>query len=307
MTMRSRNLGRLAALGVATLLAAAPTVAQDEATADDRLSLGMVEWSPDGGKLLVSAMITKRDWSDYTPDKWGLYLLELDSGRTAKLTDGALYGAWSPDGGKIAFGQHFEGNWDIVVRRLATGGERRLTSHAAKDSAPAWSPDGSRIAFNSERSGATEIWVIGADGGEPRQITHGEGSASYNPAWSPDGASLVFYLEKGDNRDQIWTTDLAGERAVNLTADDQHSFFPGWTPGGRIVFARGDGSLWLMQADGSQRRRLAGVRGSYARYSIDGKRLAWIDPDDERVYVRTEPHGVPLPVFGREQVTSAEP
>ncbi|MFQ5874860.1 MAG: TolB family protein, partial [Dehalococcoidia bacterium] len=52
------------------------------------------------------------------------------------------------------------------------------------DSRPAWSPDGTKIAFTSDRDGNWEIYVMDADGSNPRNLTNlpiGE----YEPAWSP--------------------------------------------------------------------------------------------------------------------------
>ena len=42
---------------------------------------------------------------------------------------------------------------------------------AGADTAPAWSPDGGWIAFRSHRSAADQVWVVDAEGGEPRQLT----------------------------------------------------------------------------------------------------------------------------------------
>ncbi len=50
-----------------------------------------------------------------------------------------------------------------------------------------WAPDGSRIAFESRRNGVSEVFVMNADGSDPRRLAAGS-----DPAWSPDGRRIVF-------------------------------------------------------------------------------------------------------------------
>ncbi|MCE9562670.1 MAG: S9 family peptidase [Planctomycetes bacterium] len=60
-----------------------------------------------------------------------------------------------------------------------------------KDTSPHWSPDGKKILFDSTRSGSPQLWVISAEGGEPKQLT--EISTGANTGiWSPDGAHIAF-------------------------------------------------------------------------------------------------------------------
>src|SRR6266536_5806791 len=49
---------------------------------------------------------------------------------------------------------------------------RQFTSGTSRDADPRWSPDGRRIAFTSKRDGeAAQLYVIPADGGEPKKLT----------------------------------------------------------------------------------------------------------------------------------------
>lgn len=56
---------------------------------------------------------------------------------------------------------------EIYVADTVTGEVHSLTPGIA----PIWSPDGSTIAFLSDRTGSPEIWIIGAEGKDERQIT----------------------------------------------------------------------------------------------------------------------------------------
>ncbi|MFL5339245.1 MAG: S9 family peptidase, partial [Gemmataceae bacterium] len=72
------------------------------------------------------------------------------------------------------------------------GEPRQLTNAAGKkDHHPRWSPDGKRILFESNRSGETQLWVIGLDGGEAKQLTTISTGAS-DAIWSRDGKTIAF-------------------------------------------------------------------------------------------------------------------
>src|ERR1700686_919560 len=51
------------------------------------------------------------------------------------------------------------------------GVARRLTSGPGYTSFPHFSPDGTQIAFTSQYDGNTEVYVMPADGGEPKRLT----------------------------------------------------------------------------------------------------------------------------------------
>ena len=69
---------------------------------------------------------------------------------------------------------------------------RPLTDPKGKrDTHARWSPDGKTLAFESTRSGTSQIWLVGVEGGEPRQLTSLSTGAS-NPTWSPDGKLIAF-------------------------------------------------------------------------------------------------------------------
>ena len=58
---------------------------------------------------------------------------------------------------------------------------------------PAWSPDGSQIAFLTDRAGEWDIWVMNADGSDPRPMF---------PEGTLDG--LVFEYHNVDERMLSW-------------------------------------------------------------------------------------------------------
>jgi Tol biopolymer transport system component len=57
-------------------------------------------------------------------------------------------------------------------------GLTQLTNDAGRDNAPEWFPDGKRLLFRSERGGRFQVWLIGADGSAPLQVTDEPGVVS---------------------------------------------------------------------------------------------------------------------------------
>ncbi len=69
---------------------------------------------------------------------------------------------------------------------------RQLTNAPGKkDRHPRWSPNGKEILFESNRSGETQLWTIGLDGGEAKQLTTISSGAS-DAIWSRDGSHIAF-------------------------------------------------------------------------------------------------------------------
>ncbi len=62
---------------------------------------------------------------------------------------------------------------------------------------PQWSPDSKQIVFVSNRTQEpdsntnTDLFLVSADGGEPKKLTTNEGPDQM-PDWSPDGKSIVY-------------------------------------------------------------------------------------------------------------------
>jgi Tol biopolymer transport system component/TolB-like protein/DNA-binding SARP family transcriptional activator len=85
---------------------------------------------------------------------------------------------------------------------------------------------------------------------------------------------LVFWRWLGDHRDVfVMNTDGTGLR--NLTNDAAPELAPVWSPDGTQIAYISDGRLCLMNADGSNRRRLTDGPDNYPSWSPDGTRIAF--------------------------------
>ncbi len=123
----------------------------------------------------------------------------------------------SPDGTQLVFGLDEKGDgkyFQLYTLALADGQHTKLTDNRANNAAPEWSPDGSQIAFVSNRDKQNEIYVMNADGSNPRRLTHRQGG-DYTPHWLPDGQHIIF----GSDQDGYNLLSLDVDRGVvrNLT------------------------------------------------------------------------------------------
>jgi TolB protein len=132
-------------------------------------------WSPDG----KSIAFTGRDQPDR---ELAVFVMNADGTGRRQVTKvppeegGAQWPVWSPDGRSLAVqvnNRRHKGSAHVWIVNVATGEGQKLAAHdrAYLDETPSWFPDGKRIAFQSNRTGRMEVWVMNADGTDPRQIT----------------------------------------------------------------------------------------------------------------------------------------
>lgn len=135
-------------------------------------------WSPDGRQIAFSSSRTG------TPQ---IYIMNADGSNMRRITfegnynDGAV---WSPDGTMIAYAARRPDSktFDIRIHELITNQTFYVTRDVANDEDPTWSPDGRYIAFTSDRNGSYQIFVIGVDGRDMRQLTRN--GVNKHPSWS---------------------------------------------------------------------------------------------------------------------------
>jgi Tol biopolymer transport system component len=250
---------------------------------DRKVIFGSMDWAPDGQSFLFSSMIVKKDYSDYGPEKWWLYVYRFADQTIEQFDKGVPNISIHPDGKRLVYCKLVHGNMDIYVRELDDGEAIRLTDNPSRDIAPSWSPDGSMIVFNSDREDHYEIFVMNNDGSGLRQITHSDSAQSYSPQWAPDNDQIVYYLEKGDHMDQIYLTDARGSFHRNVTQDDHHNFYPTWTSDGQILFTTNNRDFCIINRDGSRRQYLENVHGMYAKQSPVSHEIVIMNPDRSTV------------------------
>ena len=117
---------------------------------------------------------------------------------------------------------------DLWMASASGGAAHRLTAHPGVEYFAKFSPDGKWIAFTGQYDGDEQVYVVPAEGGEPRQLTFypargplparwGYDNQVYG--WTPDGKSILFRslrdsFELGHN--QLYTVPAAGGPATAL-------------------------------------------------------------------------------------------
>jgi len=163
---------------------------------------------------------------------------------------GYPFGAWSPDGSRVAFLSGSFGEGALLVIDADGSGEAHVTDIQAR--APDWSPDGTKLVFEAVEGG---IYSVGADGSGLKELAL-DGSG---PAWSPDGARIAFFSDDAGNFD-VYVMRSDGADPERLTSDPADDVSPGWSADGkRIAFVSerdGNTDLYVADLDGSHERRL---------------------------------------------------
>ena len=169
----------------------------------------------------------------------------LARGDTREIDFTTEEGTWmsvdiSPDGRWIVF--------DLLahIYRVPAGGGTAevLTqeSGVALNYHPQFSPDGRSIAFISDRGGQNNLWVMDADGSNPRQIFNNLNARATAPKWMPDGDYIIVRRQSvggGNGRGDggLFMYHRAGGEGVKLGDDEMNSAtWPSVSSDGQFVY-----------------------------------------------------------------------
>ena len=148
----------------------------------------------------------------------------------------AWWPSWSRDGEWLVFGvgMPFGGPNDSVdvwkSRPDGTGAVNLTADSATNDALPHLSPDGRRIVFRSMRDGNAEIYVMNADGTDPRRLTDHPATDTM-PSFSSRGDRVAFTSLRDDDY-EIYLLELNEdgspgtlERLTHSPGRDMHARF----------------------------------------------------------------------------------
>jgi eukaryotic-like serine/threonine-protein kinase len=179
---------------------------------------------------------------------------------------------------------------DAWVAPMATlESAKPITSHGSL-SYPTWSPDG-RIVYSSDDG---NIWLMGSDGSNPKQLTSNAGG-NFLPRVSPDGHYIVFPSDRA-GRFQIWRMDSDGNNPKQLTDSPLGGSFPDCSPDGKwVVYIKfgPEKGVWKVPMEGGNPVRLNDAEAGYLTISPDGKMIAYSYEDPSA----NPPQGVAIMAF----------
>jgi serine/threonine protein kinase/Tol biopolymer transport system component len=232
---------------------------------------GDVEWLPDGKSFAAIAV----EFAPGTPIPQ-IWQITFPSGEARRITNDLnnyLTLAFSANAKTLATvqGENISNLWVAPAADLA-GGKAITSGRSRADglSGLAWTPDG-RIVFGSTASGRQEIWIIDADGSNPRQLTNAP-APSISPSVTPDGRYIVFQRFSQTGVD-IWRMGLDGSDPKQLTRGGV-----ALTPQAAtdfVYYSTGGSSPrpWKVPIDGGQPAAMGDFYFRPTQLSPDGTRL----------------------------------
>jgi dipeptidyl aminopeptidase/acylaminoacyl peptidase len=266
---------------------------------------GSPRWSPSGDRIAFLACGTPggdrnalQECGEDSERQIWVRIMEGEGAGTVtqvtRLTEGASDIAWSPDGTSIAFNSLVEDEdpYSVTLPDRPEGAEW-TESPLVVD----------RLDWRQDRQGVLppghqHIFVVRAEGGTPRQLTHGDCDQE-DPVWSPDGSTIYFdglRIEDADYEmweSEIYALDVATREIRQLTdrngpdqnpvvsPDGEHIAFVGADSTGRTYLVN---ELYVMDADGSNPRT---IQAGQDRSPGD---VTWA-PDGSGVYYTVDDHG----------------
>lgn len=221
----------------------------------------LIEWSPNGSQLI--ALLGARQFG----------LIQADGTNLRQFTGSEP--AWSPDGRYLAyfvygdvsdspgFGAPSRPSAGIKIEILDTQTfqTRQLDNLPTPGGqALAWSPNGRYLAFDATQGEGFQafstdtLMLVHTDGSDPTPIAQWGAGRIEQIAWSPDSRQIAAVVST----------------ITNLTTG-------GWQAG--------TPSLWVVNADNSNLRKLTFSDSEQPSWAPDGQRLVFASPDDNALMI----------------------
>ena len=280
--------------------------------------------SPDG-RHVVYVRTAYNERQDRAVGSLWILDLEADTHRPLVTDRAASAPRFSPSGDRLAY----RAGGDLRVRYLDDGSDFALAEFIEAPREFAWSPDGRHLAVTAFvpgetpsfatapkapegaewsppvrvfdelvfrrdgqgwlREGAAHLFVVPAEGGEPRQITHGTRGYT-TPVWLDARTVLVTGNDAPDAEldpieSEIYAVDIATASRRALTSRDGPDASPAVSPDGSTIAYTGyddvmrayqQARLYIMNADGTGVRALTEAFDhpiSSPAFSPDGRQI----------------------------------
>ncbi len=254
----------------------------------DATGASNARWSPDGkwiafmGRIGDSSGVVVAHADGTNPT-----FLASVSGTNHVLPSTGERLTWAPDGTRLAFvsstaGPEADANGDPMV----------ITRYSYKPTASE-----GLTRFNDNRR--LHIFVVDIASRRVRQLTTGD-YYEHSIDWSPSGESILFVSNHSADPDRVFNydvfvVDVASGAVKQLTRTVSAEYQPVWSPDGKSIAYLGtkrnltssettmeDTHVWVMTADGSNRRELGAAldnRQRAPRWAHDGRAIYSVAQD----------------------------
>jgi Tol biopolymer transport system component len=219
-------------------------------------------------------------------------------GRTREISFTTTEGTWmsvdvSPDGQWLAF--------DLLghIHRIpAAGGEATVLTQAsgiAINTHPRISPDGRLIAFVSDRRGQNNLWVMNADGSNPRAVFTDNNVRVAMPAWSGDGQYIYVTRQQlpsggAPGSGGIWMYHRDGGTGVEVLPSSRQggATWPNPSRDGRYLY-------YQVPAGGAGQSGFIGGSAQVRRLDLKSGEISAVSYGEQSQQVQTSSGGMAAP------------
>lgn len=256
------------------------------------------QWSADGTRIAYLAPASGKTqlWVRYMDGSNGV--IQVTHGIESPVDF-----RWAPDGSSIAFTMDIPdtNGWNIPMPSAPAGAQWTAPPRII-----------TRLDYRADRTGYLgdtwrQLFVVSAEGGTPRQVTHGDiqvGARQVGipqPAaidWLPDGKTVIVdgNLARGAElvyrMSNLYAVDVASGALRRLTPDSGYWNAPVVSPDGKWIAYTGFAAsnqiyhasdLWVVHPDGTDRRALT------TGFDRDPQSVAWAD--NSTLWFSAEDHG----------------
>ena len=166
-----------------------------------------------------------------------------------------------------------------------------------------WSPDGQQILFMGK---FTHLYLMNTDGTNVRKLLDDDGGTIGRGSFSPDGQSIVFdWIVQNLNGTKygVYVLNIETLKAEAIAPKITSSNCD-WSPDGKHIISSEwrthgvNNTIWIMDADGHNRRRLIPAAAAGGEFTIHRSRPRWSPNGKQIVFSQMEYKTVQVPNVG---------